>query len=186
MSVDIWQSPTYAKSVEKRLVLATAAFCLLGGAARADGYERAAQVLAKYAMELIPSKRGMVEAGLSAVAYEWLKDHVWAAETTPPDHSPPPIRKPPVGDPDFGTAWHRACSDRSLDRDAASFLGCPGQPLALIKPGEIHIEFDLCSSMTPVQCSIIKTIKSCEDAPLKNMPVCMGYLQSPHNPVGHK
>jgi hypothetical protein len=140
---------------------------------------RAAEVLAKYAKEFVPSKKGMVEAGLAAVAFEWLKEHVWAAEPEhPPPHTDPP--QPPAATTaphyDFGAARGRACREPSLGRDMALFLGCPGQPLHLLKLGDIDLKFD--SGRHPdlfdERDGVLRAVK-CRDAPLEKMSACMAF-----------
>lgn len=64
----------------KRWMLAVLAVLVLPSqTARADRYE-AAMVLARYARHFIPIPKGLTEAAIAAVAYEWLHRHVWGAD----------------------------------------------------------------------------------------------------------
>jgi hypothetical protein len=98
---------------------------LHGEAAGPNNYARAAEILAKYAAELVPTKRGMVEVGIAAVAYDWLSQTVWAKPDPKPMPSPAPI--PPPDMPDFNVARANACADSVLGASDKILLGCFGR-----------------------------------------------------------
>jgi hypothetical protein len=176
-TIDRSQSRIYAKHMKESFLLAVSAIAMLTGTAHAaDGYERAAEVLAKYAMEYIPSKKGMVEASLASVAYEWLKDHVWTPPKPGSDNRPPPATNPPpvanqTTPPDFDTARNRACRDPSLNRETAPYLGCPGTSIPYLKSGDINIKADPCEGSRDREAC--RMVIYCSDAPLGQLSECM-------------